>query len=377
MITVVRFFLIWLAVSVVATLAIARMRRITAAVCLAITACGGGAAPAPLEPEPGPPTKTALGAPGEYKPNALALANGETLLVDYLNEVVYAYRSQDCGLTWGPREELVPGREGWLTQVSSGTIFMTAFLLEQHKAVLYRSTDNGHTWTATPVNFEDVGGIYDTETSRTIVELADGSLLWEVGSDWIGQYAWRSYDDGVTWVHGSLQEAPAGFDAVQNFDLIFNEAFIYRDGDDVVSLSRVYPMTLPALPGGYPANSDENLGTDLDNGLVRLRSHDNGETWALDGFQSPYGVTYGSMNGSMFTYTVRSLQASLGVRVATSPGVVVVIDDIPNSSIYDPSGGGFGNTVSEPDGSFITPYSYRDASDVSHVVVVRWNLSQS
>lgn len=159
-----------------------------------------------------------LGTPGELKPNVVLLPNGETLLVDYggqrnsdgtYQENLYLYRSSDYGRTWSARETLsAHGREGYFTLLHSGVLLLTAQIIPADVRnqegyayhVVYRSADGGVTWDkGTPVLHADVGGLYGTDASRNIIEFGDGSLLWEVGADYVGQRAWRSYDGGLTW----------------------------------------------------------------------------------------------------------------------------------------------------------------------------------
>lgn len=357
-----------------------------------------------------------LGTPGEQKPNVVLLPNGETLLVDYggqqnsdgtYQENLYLYRSSDYGQTWGARQTLpTPGREGYFTLLHSGVLLLTAQLISadyRNKegyaySVVYRSEDGGMTWdNGTPVLHADVGGSYGTDAARNILELRDGSLLWEVGADYAGQRAWRSYDNALTWDKtGPPQADPAGFDSAYSNGQWSDEMVLEQEADgDLLGFVRCFPGALPPLPNDpLPADS---ATVDLDNRLVVFRSHDQGSTWTLD--RAPFQVVYGEMYPSLlspdgktvlFTYTVRALQPTVGVQAIMGDGVglldfshdviliyseVNIAAEYPALDVPDPAGGGYGNTIREPDGALLTPDSHLSLTDGrTRVEAVRWQL---
>ena len=357
-----------------------------------------------------------LGTPGEQKPNVILLPNGETLLVDYggqqnsdgtYQENLYLYRSSDYGQTWGARRTLsTPGREGYFTLLHSGVLLLTAQVISaDHRnkegypyKVVYRSEDGGMTWdNGTPVLHADVGGFYATGAARNILELRDGSLLWEVGAYYAGQRAWRSYDGGLTWDKtGAPQADPPGFDGIYSDGEWPDDMVLDQEPDgDLLGFVRCFPGALPPIPDDpLPADSATD---DEDNRLVVFRSHDQGSTWTLD--PAPFHVVYGEMYPSLlgldsktvvFTYTARALQPTVGVRAVTGTDVgsldfshdVILIDsetniaaEYPALGIVDPAGGGYGNTIQEPDGALLTPDSHLDLTTGKTMVeVVRWQL---
>jgi hypothetical protein len=49
--------------------------------------------------------------------------------------------------------------------------------------------------------------------------------------------------------------------------------------------------------------------------------------------------------------------------------------EYPTLGVIDPAGGGYGNTIREPDGALLTPYSYLDLNiGRTRVEVIRWQL---
>jgi hypothetical protein len=354
--------------------------------------------------------------PGELKPNVVLLPNGETLLVDYggqqnsdgtYQENLYLYRSSDHGQTWTARQTLpTPGREGYFTLLHSGVLLLTAQVISadfRNKEgypykVIYRSEDGGTTWDkGTPVLQADVGGSSATGAARNVVELPDGSLLWEVAAYYAGQRAWRSYDGGLTWdKSGPPQADPQGFDSSYSQGEWPDDMVLAQEArGDLLGFVRCFPGSLPPIPDDpLPADSATN---DEDNRLVVFRSHDRGSTWVLDA--APFHVIYGEMypsslqldrNRVVFTYTARALQSTVGVRAVIGTNVgsldfsydVILINsetniaaEYPTLGVIDPAGGGYGNTIREPDGALLTPYSYLDLGiGRTKVAVVRWQL---
>jgi hypothetical protein len=350
-----------------------------------------------------------VGVSGDYKPDLVVLPSGEMLLVMFqpvtnpngtYQENMIMYRSKDGGQTWGTRDTLpLLGREPYFTQLKDGTLFITAsFMSADYRntegytyAIVYRSRDDGLTWTSTPILPQDVPNVpsgTETVTSRNLIQLADGTLLLGVGAGTNIDYLWRSQDEGVTWDKTLQVQAPAGYDETANGIPWLEEFwFTLAPNGDLLGFQRGYAPALPPLAGTqYPPNSATDDNTTL---LSLFRSHDSGVTWTLD---PPLGATYGEMYPSLlhltdtrvlFSYTVRALQSQLGVRAVlgavTSTGYslnfksdVLLLDEETPSN--EASGGGFGNTVQVVDGTLVTAYSYRGSDSNTHVEVVRWNL---
>jgi hypothetical protein len=352
-----------------------------------------------------------VGLAGDYKPDLVVLASGEILLAMFqpvtnsngtYQENMILYRSEDGGLTWGARDELpLLGREPYFTLLDDGTLFITAALSSADYrntegytyAIVYRSEDEGGTWTSMPILSTDVltaPAGKATRTSRTLIKLPDGTLLLGVGAATNIDYMWRSQDEGLTWDKTLQVQAPAGYNEAANGIPWVNEGvFAFAPNGDLLIFQRGYATALPPIAGTqYPPNSATDDNTTRES---VFRSHDGGVTWTLD---PPLGSTYGEMYPSLLplsdtsvllTYTVRALQPQLGVQAVlgapTSTGytfkfqsdVLLLDEETPSNAT---SGGGFGNTVRAADGTLLTAYSYRGSDGDTHAQVVRWELPQ-
>ena len=104
------------------------------------------------------------------------------------------------------------GREPYFTILGDGTIFLTVILLSydvrnfsgQTQCYLHRSDDGGSTWTTVHVEPAGLDPATDsTSTTRNILEMQDGSLLFGVCRRRPGlsnrYFFWRSHDRGRTW----------------------------------------------------------------------------------------------------------------------------------------------------------------------------------
>ena len=346
-----------------------------------------------------------VGIAGDYKPDLALLPDGELLLVMFqpqhnangtYQENIILYRSADGGQTWGTRQVLpLLGREPYFSITRGGVLFLTAqFLPADYRntlgysyAFVYRSEDNGRSWQGLPVTLADVPGgarSKGTITSRTILELSDGSLLLGVSSG-ATSYVWRSHDSGLSWQRVAARTPDVARDGVHEF---FDEMVLYQPVDGgLLGIGRIGACELlPPFPGTRCPTS----GGDITDRMALFRSADGGATWQLDG---PLGDYYGQMypallrlphDAMLFTFTDRDLQVPLGVeaaRAAATPhGFTVnfVADRIlidTHTPATEPNGGGFGNTVQLRDGTLVTAYSYRDGAGLTHAQVARWRLT--
>jgi hypothetical protein len=351
-----------------------------------------------------------VGLTGDYKPDLVVLPSGEMLLAMFqpvtnsngtYQENMILYRSEDSGLTWGARDTLpLLGREPYFTLLGDGTLFMTALITSADYrntegydySIVYRSEDGGSTWTSMPILSEDVpsapAGKTVTVTSRNLIQLSDGTLLLGVGAGTDIDELWRSQNEGLTWVKTGVRSLTGYNEAANGVPWLEEFFFTLAPNGDLLGFQRGYSNALPPIPGTeYPPDSTTNDNT---NRLSLFRSHDGGVTWTVD---PPLGSTYGEMYPSLlhlpdgnvlFTYTVRALQAQLGVQavLGTTTSTSYALDFKSDVLLLDEetpanesSGGGFGNTVQAADGTMVTAYSYRGSDGNTHVQVVRWELT--
>lgn len=346
-----------------------------------------------------------IGVPGDYKPDLALLSNGEIALVMFqpqknsngtYQENVILYRSGDGGVAWGNREVLpLLGREPYFTVLKDGTLFITAQLISTDYrntlgydyAIVHRSTDNGHTWTTMPILATDVPGSVPSEgtiTSRTIMQLPDGSLVLGVSSGAVS-YVWRSYDEGVTWNTSQTSQTNGYVPYGDGAHTLYGEMIFFEtQAGSLLGIGRVSATAFPPVAGTqYPPQEDP---TDR---MALFRSTDEGATWTLEGAVGDY---YGQMYPALlrlgagqllFTFTDRGLEVPLGIEAVLgseqSDGFTlnfttdrILLDT--QTPTDQPSGGGFGNTLQLADGTLITAYSYRDDAGVTHAEVEKWEL---
>lgn len=255
-----------------------------------------------------------IGIAEDYKPCIAKLPDGELLLVgfhapskeDVRGEYIFLYRSTDDGRTWSARKRLdLLGREPYISAISDGTIFISTHVLPMARgnaegycySYLYRSTDRGKSWTGTQIGYEAVPGAQrpgatpseiSVLTGRNVLELKDGTLVFGVGASYGAEYLWRSKDKGKSW-----DKAWAGkFHGVDQSKLpysIHSEAFYWQAlNGDILAVCRVAPRYFPPLPG------TEIPQTDVDHyqRMLLYRSKDGGKNWSLEELGSNYGEMY-------------------------------------------------------------------------------------
>lgn len=369
-----------------------------------------------------PAVRTTLGLPNDYKPWIVQLKSGELLIVafcyggtpsnklgagePYLERAVF-WRSRDGGQTWGPREERgdIHGREFALTCLADGTLIMPCQFLANdasNKAgyaysKVFRSIDEGRTWSEQRVGPEGFPERAQTSTDWTAVELPDpqrpGKTIVQLGTAMQrgGKLApkyvflWRSIDSGATW-DKSLVPDTNGWSDVDGF---FSQSTTYRSATGVLW----HPVRVDATGPHWklPATAGvETRSGDQDDRTMLWKSTDDGRTWRRHADGGPLG-SYGEMyprflrladGRLLLTFTVRSNSSDgqpLGLRAIISPDDGeswdfehdrIVIGDRNHGA----SGGGFGNTIQLRDGTLISVHSYRGEDDKTHVEAVRWKL---
>lgn len=372
-----------------------------------------------------PALRTPLGIPNDYKPWVTELGSGQLLMVafcyggvpsneqprgDAYRERAVFWRSDDGGRTWGPREERpdVQGREFALNRLSDGTLLMPCHFLANdanNKAgytysKLFRSTDEGRTWSEQRIGPEEFPPRANTSSDWTVLELPDrrrpGKMLVQFGvAMQYGRelapshvYLWQSRDSGATWDKGPKADT-AGWIDVDGF---FSQSTTYRTASGKllhpVRVDRTGPHWL--LP--ETAELKAEAGDQGDRTML-WESDDDGLTWRKHHGDGTFG-TYGEMyprflklhdGRLLLTFTVRSNSTDgspLGLRAIVSYDDGETWDFTRDRLVLDSenqgaSGGGFGNTIQLDDGTLITCYSYRGTDGKTHVEALRWRLPES
>lgn len=346
-----------------------------------------------------------VGVPGDYKPCIARLPDGRMLLVAFApyqlekgrkREEILLFRSEDGGATWSDAENLTTGhgllgREPYLTVLRDGTVLMTVHFLAGDvrnptgytRSFVHRSTDGGRTWTTTVAEPEGMAPGGASCTTRTVLELDDGSLLLGVGSTGT-PYLWRSRDGGETWP----ERHPAVIEELGDdypFPFLGEAVWWQAPSGRILVLARLDT----AHAGRFAVEVDDPDGrSDNVDRLVLYASDDQGRSFRpLEAFGRP-GEMYPAIlrlhdGRLLLTFTVRALQRPLGVRAVvgreTHDGLAfdlrndrLMLDVQTAPEVY--SGGGFGRTAQLDDGMLVTSYSWRDAQFVVHSEVVRWRL---
>ncbi len=369
--------------------------------------------------------RTPLGIPNDYKP-WLTRFDGDKLLMvafsfggvpsnelpkgePYLERAVF-WRSADGGNNWGAREEHldVHGREFALNRLSDGTLLMPCHFLGNDAAnkaghtysKLFRSTDDGKTWSETRIGPEGFPDKAQTATDWTVFETPDpeatgktialfGVSMQEGGKQAPSTVAlWRSRDSGKIW-DKTLKPDTTGWVDVDGF---FSQSTTYRaKSGKLLHVVRV-DATGPHWRVPDLKSAGKEAGDQADR-MMLWTSTDNGASWRRHGQYGTFGA-----GGEMYprflrladgrlllTFTVRSSSTdghALGLRAIISHDDGETWDFQTDRLVIDDenvgaSGGGFGNTVQNADGSLVSCYSYRGRDNKTHIEAVRWTLPRT
>ncbi len=372
-----------------------------------------------------PATRTSLGIPNDYKPWIARLGGNKMLIVAfsyggvphnklppktaYLERAIF-WRSDDGGKTWGPREEHldVHGREFALNRLSDGTLLMPCHFLKQDAAnqagytysKLFRSIDDGKTWSEQRIGPEGFPAGANTATDWSVFEFPDPTrpaktiTMFGVSMQHGGKLAtstvaiWRSEDRGKTW-DKSLRPNTDGWIDIDGF---FSQSTTYRAKSGkllhVVRVDATGPhWAVPDLKSSGKENGDQA------DRMMLWTSMDQGSTWRRHGKYGTFGAggemypRFLRLNDGrlLLTFTVRSSSTdghSLGLRAIISDDDGETWDFDQDRLVIDDqnigaSGGGFGCTVQANDGMLISCYSYRGPKNQTHIEAVRWRVPKS
>lgn len=288
-----------------------------------------------------PCARIALGRKGDYKPCIAKLPNGELLIVAFdashqkidggFREDMLLWRSTDNGRTWSKRQ-VIPllGREPYFSVLKNGTLLITVHFLKQDNrnkdgytySLLHRSSDGGRTWQSTKIGWKDIPGAprkATIVTSRNVLELKDGTLILGVSAPGGLDYLWRSKDGGKSW-DKTLACKFHGVDKSKLWWPFMGETVFWqaRNGE-LLGLFRVDPKLFPPIPGTTIPQSK----LDQYERLLLFRSKDGGRNWQPEEFGSYYGEMYPALlrlndGRLLLTFTLRTAVTPnvkpLGVR---------------------------------------------------------------
>ena len=323
---------------------------------------------------------------------------GEKLPPGRIREWTGIWWSSDGGKSWTDMKRIqdMVGREQWITCTSDGALFSTSHHLvtdiTNDEGVvlswLHRSTDGGESWERTRATIDgdlrcgELPG-HGTYTSRNVIELADGTLLFGVSIyNTTVAYLWKSTDAGGTWdkTRRITIEEPYESEGTDFFsegwDYV-NDAGVFLHWLRVGGEGSMAPMKDGRA---YPIGNDE-----VDN-MMMTRSLDGGLTWAAPTHVGDYGQHYPRViklrdGRLMMTFTQRALFYPIGLRAVFSydDGETWDFDsDQVIISGFTPwgwaTGGGFGNTLELADGTLVSCYSYLGHDDRKQVEIARWRL---
>ena len=354
-----------------------------------------------------------------YKPSMALLPDGslvmtalvagpedEVLPEGKVREWTGIWWSDDGGRTWTDMKRILDmiGREQWLTCTSTGALFASSHHLIQDVtneygyvgSWLHRSTDGGRTWdrTRATVNGALRCGMpqaHGSHTSRNIVELPDGTLLFgaSICSSNVA-YMWKSADNGNTWDKTQKVKIKGYYG---NLNAFFCEDFTYRnESGRLLHWCRMSPLDYgegaERSLGQFPMGDRRVVPTGDDgiNRLMTTTSDDDGVTWSPLRDFGDYGRMYPRVTRLrdgrvLMTCTQRALLYPIGLQALLSYDDGETWDHDDDQIVIEgftpwgaEQGGGFGNTLQLADGTLASCYSYRADDNETYIEIVTWNL---
>lgn len=337
--------------------------------------------------------RSILGIANDAQPTLGMLPSGEAILVlshtyddvepGKVQDEQFLCRSTDGGQKWS-RPVGIPliGRHPHMTTLPDGTILVTSLLMANDTAnvsgktstFLHRSSDGGKRWSSIRLSADDAPLSDTLRTSRNVLELANGSLLLGVSSDQGGSCLWQSDDKGITWdksQKSAWNDAAVSFAGAQFWSDARGELWCVANAGDLPH-SAAPQSKGEAHNGKWAVYQSKDAGQSwqpsdvvLDTGgryPSRYELRDSRVLWTLTDFAGPFASVARGVQGTL------AASSSPGSAFEVSHEILQLAGS-DASRFNAPS-----STIETKDGQLLTAYSYRDARDVSHVMVVRWQL---
>lgn len=180
----------------------------------------------------------------------------------------YVLRTRDDGATWDTVPALNP--KLWLRMAAAGDVVIAA-----NGANLYRSTDDGDTWTHTTYGPVDAG--------PTSIAMRGSTILIGTGYDGV----FRSSDDGATWAQVKGPTVEGAVTAVALTDraacLAMSRGEYYRSTNDGVDWTMPVPAPEIGWVSIFESGAGVICGASREWGLSVVCSRDDGLTWVMVG----------------------------------------------------------------------------------------------
>ena len=298
------------------------------------------------------------------------------------------YRSHDGGISWDNGEHApFIGYEASVT-VIDGIVFVQTHQhlrakIYQDKETcighIYRSDDMCKTWTETIIDSEFLGEDYSQKslcTTRNFIKLKDSSIIIMVTAEGGQNYRLRSTDKGLSW---SVEKCYDTIEHHPEASMFCEAVMFYTPSGRLMCLGRIEWALIYDKSISHIYSQDERFSSDNGDGLLLMESFDYGLTWNAVRGVGYMGMMYPSVvylddKRFILTYTMRiagqkpypkmGVQAVFGRENEDGSfcfdfeNDIVIIDD--SNPDYHFSGSGYGMTNRLSDGTFITPYSYRE-----------------